>query len=172
MRLFYFPQPERISNNWFSFNNCIGLAPLLLRPVEKDALGNILHKTTKENKRSFDIFELQIRENGILHVHVSGEQSVTLDQYKKIIFFIGEMLEGRKAPILVTADEFVLIDDDARMEMRKKDSNPYSCGSAIITRSTAQRIIGNFFVNTLKPERDIRMFNEEKDALVWLNSLL
>ena len=123
-------------------------------------------------EKVFDIFTLKLREDGILLIHLSGEKSLNINQYICVIAFIGEMLSGRRVPMLITTDEFVLIDDEVRNLMLKKHSNPYSLGSAIITKSTAQKIIGNFFINTQKPERLIKIFSNEKDALKWLRSLL
>ena len=132
----------------------------------------IINEVKIIEEKVFDIFTLKLREDGILLIHLSGEKSLNLNQYMCVIAFIGEMLKGRRVPMLITTDEFLLIDDEVRNLMLKKYSNPYSLGSAIITKSTAQKIIGNFFVNTQKPERLIKIFSNEEDALKWLKSLL
>ena len=132
----------------------------------------IINEVKIIEEKVFDIFTLKLREDGILLIHLSGEKSLNLNQYICVIAFIGEMLKGRRVPMLITTDEFLLIDDEVRNLMLKKYSNPYSLGSAIITKSTAQKIIGNFFVNTQKPERLIKIFSNEEDALKWLKSLL
>lgn len=42
---------------------------------------------------------------------------------------------------------------------------------AIIIAGLAQKIIGNFYLNIIKPKRNTKIFTSKKDAFVWLNTI-
>lgn len=123
------------------------------------------------SKLKVDVFTVEYHSNGLLYIHANGEE-ITLTDYKALINSIGEMTGGEKVPILCTADEFVIPNEEVRKYMARPDSNPYSLATALITGSLAQKLVGNFFMNVLKPGRPIRMFISKEEAIKWLRSYL
>lgn len=124
------------------------------------------------DKREFDVFTLELRDDGILHLHASGDEPVGILQYNFIIKSIGEITGGKKVPLLATADEFLVPDQEVRKVMARHDSNPYSSASALVTKSLPQKIIANFFTNVLRPARPIQFFNNQEDAINWLRKFM
>lgn len=60
------------------------------------------------DKRQFDVFTIKLRDDGILHLLATGDEPVGILQYNLIIKSIGEITEGKKVPLLATADEFLV----------------------------------------------------------------
>lgn len=130
-----------------------------------------IEKTRVLRKLEYEVFILNYCDDGILYIYASGDE-ITLLQYIALIPKIGEMTDGKKVPILCTPDEFLVLDEHTRKYMARADANPYSLASAFITRSLSQKLLGNFFMNFLKPARRIRMFTNREEAITWLKSIL
>ena len=123
------------------------------------------------NKREVDVFTIEYRSDGLLHLHAKGDE-IKMAHYKAVVKSIGEMTGGKKVPVLCTANEFLIPDQDVRKYMTTPESNPYSLASALVIHSIAQKLIANFFVNVMKPARPIRMFTSKEEAVKWLKKFL
>ena len=119
-------------------------------------------------RAKLDIFDLNLRADGILHVHIYGEIPINIAQYKSLISKMGEVTSGKKVPILATADELQIPEEEVRKHMLSPDSNPYSLATALIAKSISQKLVGNFFQSVMKPRRPIKIFTNEQRAVEWL----
>jgi hypothetical protein len=119
-----------------------------------------------------EVFTIEMRADGILHLHADGDKVITMELYRKMVNAIGEMTGGRKVPILCTTDELTMPDDEVKEFMVKPDANPYSSANALIAPSLPQKIFSNLFIRILKPARPVRMFRNREDAIEWLKSYL
>jgi hypothetical protein len=119
-----------------------------------------------------EVFTIEMREDGILHLHADADKIITMELYRKMIDTIGEITEGRKVPILSTTDELTIPDDEVREYMTKPEANPYCIANALVAPSLPQKILGNILIRILKPARPIKMFRNREDAIEWLRSYL
>lgn len=131
----------------------------------------VIERVTIISKQAFDIFTIEYRSDGLLQIHCKGD-TINLLSYKNVVEKIGEITHGKKVPILCTADEFLLPDEEVRKYMANPESNPYSLASALIIKSLSQKLVGNFFMTVLKPARPIRLFTSKDEALKWLKTFL
>ena len=74
--------------------------------------------------------------------------------------------------ILSMQGEQASITKEAREFASQKAEVGNRLALAIVVKSLAHRIIGNFFIQSLKPHTPARLFPSEKDALKWLDSFL
>jgi hypothetical protein len=118
------------------------------------------------------VFSVVMRDEGIIHVKITGKEEVDLDTVKKIIKEIGEKTQGQKRPILITSEYFTAPGPETRRYMAAASSNPYSSASAYITRTFAEKLIGNAYIQFNKPARPTRMFTSENKAIEWLKTFL
>jgi len=131
------------------------------------------NKTVKViQKRVFDIFTLELRDDGILHIHLSNEKEYTLVGIKEVNLLIGEMVNYTPLPVLMSADDFVVFPEGAREMNAKKNTFPYSKAVAYLAKTPAHQLIVSFYINNNKPERPTKMFETEEDALKWLKTFL
>lgn len=120
--------------------------------------------------KKVEIFTLQFRPDGILHIHADGDHVIDMKLYKTLVEAIGEMTEGRKVPIFSTTEELNVPDDEVRAYMVNPEANPYCLANALIAPSLSQKIFMNFLMSITK--RKIRMFKTEEDAVAWLKTFL
>ncbi len=124
------------------------------------------------NKITFEVFTLTLRKDGILNVDISAEKEYTVDNLKELMPIMGQFLNYKKVPMLITRDESVLPTLETRNYWAKKDSCPYSLAEAFIMKTLALKLIGNFYLKVNKPGRTTRIFSSEEDAVKWLKSFL
>jgi hypothetical protein len=119
-----------------------------------------------------EVFTIEMRADGILHLHADGDKVITMELYSILIDTIGEMTEGKKVPILSTADELTIPDEEVREFMIKPEANPYCVANALIAPSLAQKLLSNLFIRIMRPARPIRLFRNKQDAIEWLKGYL
>jgi hypothetical protein len=82
------------------------------------------------------------------------------------------MTGGKKVPILSTADEYTMPDDEVKDRMLKPDANPYCIANALIAPSLSQKIMGNLFMRIMQPARPIKLCRNKEEAITWLKTFL
>ena len=122
--------------------------------------------------KKFEVFTISLREDGILHIHISDEDEYTVESMKNMTHIIGEMVNYKKIPFLITRDEAVLSSLETRNYWAQKDSCPYSIAEAFIIKTLAHKLTGNFYLNVIKPGRTTGTFNDEAEAVKWLKEFL
>jgi hypothetical protein len=121
---------------------------------------------------AYGIFTVQLRNDGIIHIHADADKTIDLKMYKGLIEVLGKITEGKKVPILNTSGELTLPDDEVRTYMTRPDANPYSLATALVVPSLSQKLIYNFFIKIMKPARPVRLFVKKEDAINWLRGFL
>lgn len=83
-------------------------------------------------------------------------------------------LIGKDTPyvILSIQEDGASITKDAREFASQKAEVNNRLALAIVAKSLAHRIIGNFFIQSLRPHTPARLFPTEAEALKWLHTFL
>ena len=135
--------------------------------------------TTTQNKKVeiiateiCEVFTMKLRSDGILHSHTSCDKEFNIESLKKFNVVMGEMLNHRMAPLLITLDEFAIPPVETREFWAKKESCTYASADAYITNYLGHKIIGNIYLKFNKPGRPTRIFTNKEDAIEWLKTFL
>src|ERR1017187_5876015 len=78
------------------------------------------------NQKTSGIFSLYLREDGILHCHISDKEEYNLSYLPALNTAIGEMINYTPVPVMVTVDEAMLFPFDSRETLARKSAFPYS----------------------------------------------
>lgn len=122
--------------------------------------------------KKFEIFTIDMRDDGILHMHADGDHVVDMRLFKVLMAGIAEMSGGKKVPILSTTDELTMPDEDVKEYFIKPEANPYCLVNALIAPSLPQKILSNLFINTMQPQLPVKLFKNKEDAIEWLKTFL
>lgn len=122
--------------------------------------------------KRFEIFTIEMRGDGILHMHADGDHIIDMRLYKVLIAGIGEMSGGKKVPILSTTDDLTMPDDEVKEHFMKPEANPYALANALIAPSLPQKIIGNLFLRMNKRGIPMKLFRDREEAIEWLKTFL
>ena len=119
-----------------------------------------------------DVFIVRLRSDGIIHTHVSSQQDFTIESLKKINILIGQMLNYKKAPLLITGEQFAFPTLETRIFWAQEKSCIYSFAEAFVATNFAHKLIGNFYLKINKPQRPTNVFSNEAEAIKWLKTFL
>jgi hypothetical protein len=119
-----------------------------------------------------EAFTLRLRSDGILHSHTSDNREFNIESLKKFNVVMGQMLQHKKAPLLITFDEFAIPPMETRKFWSKKEACPYASADAYIATTFSHKFIGNFYLKFDKPGRPTKIFSNPPEAVVWLKTFL
>jgi hypothetical protein len=94
---------------------------------------------------------------------------------------IADALQNYEATKILTKNDkyFVLVDGRVSLSVSREarafaaqSKNDGCIASAFIITSTANKLIGNFYLNVNKPSITTKIFSSEEKAIEWLESLL
>ncbi|MCE3279802.1 MAG: hypothetical protein K0S44_1993 [Bacteroidetes bacterium] len=94
---------------------------------------------------------------------------------------LSDALQNFEATKLLTKNDRYLILVDGRVSLSisrearafaAESKNDDSIASAMIITSTANKLIGNFYININKPSIPTRIFSSEEKAIEWLSGFL
>jgi hypothetical protein len=112
------------------------------------------------------------RSDGILKIVVKAKAHITLEDSKEIFNHTKRFSSGGKDLLVMTiAGEDSNIDPEVRDFSMSAESSVHTKGEAIILHSLAHKLLINFALKFYKPNRPMKMFTKEEEAIEWLLSL-
>ncbi|MBA2612099.1 MAG: hypothetical protein H0U95_09015 [Bacteroidetes bacterium] len=119
-----------------------------------------------------EAFTIKLRSDGIIHSHTSSGVDFNVASLKKFNVVMGEMIDCKKAPLLITFDEFAIPPVETREFWALKDACPYASADAYVTATFGHKLIGNFYLTFNKPGRPTKIFANTVEAANWLKTFL
>lgn len=83
-----------------------------------------------------------------------------------------KQMGGHILPVLIICGEHASTNIDVLNYVSKKENDPYSKADAFVIQSVAQRILGNFYLNIVKPQRPTKLFSKREEAFNWLKQYI
>jgi len=117
-------------------------------------------------------FTIKLRSDGILHSHTSSSIDFNVESLKEFNLIMGRMLKYKKAPLLITLDEFAIPPAETREFWAKKDSCPYASADAYVAVNLGHRIMGSAYLKFNRPGRPTKIFSSQENAVAWLRTFL
>lgn len=119
------------------------------------------------------VFTINILDNGITHVYVTGDTLIELKNIKEQYQFLKNRYDSKnKFIILVESGENSTLTKEAREFSSLPETNTMTLGTAVIVKSLAERLIINFMIKVLHQQTmKLRMFDNKEKAINWLLSL-
>jgi hypothetical protein len=107
----------------------------------------------------------------ILRMKILEDASIEVENAIQNYEAASSLTNGEKHLLLVDAQANVYISKETRIySAQTKPNSPLAM--ALIVNSTANRLIGNFYINFNKPKVPTKLFPNEEKALRWLEEFL
>lgn len=107
----------------------------------------------------------------ILRMKIVEDASIEVEDAVQNYEAAQSLTGGEKHLLLVDAQANVYISKETRIySAQTKPNSPLAM--ALIVNSTANRLIGNFYINFNKPKVPTKLFPNEEKALKWLEEFL
>ena len=114
-------------------------------------------------------FDLYILENKVLFFDYRKNITMGLEDVKDAYDLYLKHSEGYSYKVLITFGRFTTIEADARKYAEQKRMP--TPAQAIVIRNLAQRLLVRFYSNFRKDSHPLKFFENEEDAVEWLNGL-
>lgn len=109
--------------------------------------------------------------DGIARTKIKPGAEVQLEHARENSAAVSSLYHGIKFPLLIDSRGIKSMTKDARNQFTTKGRESYTTAFAIIIDSPLSRIIGNFFMGINKPAVPTRLFDNERDAEIWLKKI-
>lgn len=116
----------------------------------------------------FENFEFLIDENQFYKITVNDRNEFDIPDLQLLVAAQKE-IGGHYLPVLVICHDHATTNIELLKEISQNKNNPYSKADAFVLRSMAQRILANFYLKILNPERPTKFFNNKDEAITWLS---
>lgn len=125
--------------------------------------------SSSSNKRSFKNFSIT-KYDSYYEIEIAENGEFGFEELRLQIQAQKEM--GAEAlPVMVLCGDYISKDVDFMNHLSKNANVPYSTASAFILNSVPQRIVANFYIMIVRPERPTKFFNTKEEALKWIKKL-
>ena len=106
-------------------------------------------------------------EDGILHFYYKAIEHLDLDMAIKCVQDRLEFTEYKAYPCLV---DFILLKNSTKeaRDYFAKEGNEGIIANALLVKSSAFKMMANFYVMVNKPTNPTRLFTDKESALKWL----
>ena len=123
--------------------------------------------------KEFPLATLQLnKEKNILFYRVKQDQVVDVAEMKEMLRYVEEFMGPKKHYAVVDFGGNLTSSTEARQIYADAEYiQKYRIADAFLVKSLAVRLIANFFIKVTKPNVKTKLFTEENDAVLWLESL-
>jgi hypothetical protein len=116
--------------------------------------------------------EVSLHEEGHILIRVYENSDVDLQDIRAIHEAKAKFAAGKNHTVIFCTPMMGNITRAAREFSASVECNENAIGKAIVAKSVAMLLIGNFFVKFHKPPAPTRVFNCEVEANKWLKELV
>ena len=114
-----------------------------------------------------DGYTMFLRKDNIIQLQIHEHFFVELKDAMLILEDITKLSNGHKYPLLVIYADDTSFSNETRVYISK---HTLTKADALVSKSLALRIIGNFYIKMNKPIRPTKLFNDADDAITWLQT--
>ncbi len=79
---------------------------------------------------------------------------------------------GIRLPVLVLCGEYTTSDVSFLKHLSRNGNDPYSSADAFVIQSIAQKLVANFYIKMVRPERPTKFFTSKEEAMKWLRQFM
>lgn len=116
------------------------------------------------------VAEMHLDEEGILNIKMKKGAYLTLDKIKEYYACTNELIGDKKVLVLVDGTEEYMLTDDAKFFGSTEEATRNRIAIAFVTRSIANKLMFNLYVNFNKPKIPTKMFSSKETASKWLKT--
>lgn len=113
----------------------------------------------------------ELRADGVIVQRVISAKTQSLADARENTAAFASLAAGRKHALMVDLRSNFATERGVREHYASAEAVEYCSAIALLIRSAAGRVIGNFFLALQTPSVPTRMFAEEADAVAWVRRI-
>lgn len=120
--------------------------------------------------KEFDtnVSHIELRADGIVRIIMKDNVEVDIIESRKIFDIVSSFATKKELLVLVVGSKEATITKEAREFAGSDEASSVTIAEAIVTTSLSQKLIVNFLLNFFRPKREMKLFSNEHEALIWL----
>ena len=122
------------------------------------------------NSTLFKNFRLTKHED-LYEIDVFANSEFGFCELRELIEVQKEM-GGQRLPVLILCGEYTTSDVSFLKHLSKNGNDPYSSADAFVIQSIAQKLLANFYIKMVRPERPTKFFTSKDEARKWLRQFI
>lgn len=125
---------------------------------------------SSSNTVNFKNFRLTVHED-LYEIDVFANSEFGFTELRQLIDVQREM-GGRCLPVLILCGEFTTSDVTFLKHLSRNGNDPYSQADAFVIHSMAQKLMANFYIKMVRPQRPTEVFSSREEAMKWLRQFM
>jgi hypothetical protein len=117
-------------------------------------------------------FEIREEHLPIFRLTIFEAVEIELEDVMEMAAAFRKLSQGQKFAVLLDATKPFTLSSEARNMIASKELTSDRMAAAFVTRSLANKLVGNFFIKFNKPATPTRLFSDEAAAMVWLREMV
>jgi len=113
----------------------------------------------------------ELRADGVIVQRVTSPKTQTLADARENTAAFASLAAGTSHALVVDLRSNFATERGVREHYASPEAVAYCSAIALLIRSAAGRVVGNFFLALQSPAVPTRMFAEEADALAWVRRI-
>jgi hypothetical protein len=122
-------------------------------------------------KIELEYARIQLLPNKIVRVEMFDDVIIGLKECRGINRAIGELSEGKEAPVLMVPGHHTHFLPESRDFSASPEGQMFTMGDALVVSNLGQRILMQFYLKFNRPPKPSKAFDTEDHAIEWLLSL-
>ena len=115
---------------------------------------------------------IKLRSDAILQVNTIANVEYGPNEAAIVIQNILAIADNKEQYILVVSGEYANVTVESMKLLSSPIAMSYAIAKAYVINSISQRIMANFYLNVIKPEKPVQFFQNQSEAEFWLKSLI
>lgn len=114
---------------------------------------------------------IMLRSDDVLEIKTFKDVEYDDSQTAIVIRDILSITEGKQYYLLILSGQYSNITAESMQTLAGPLAMSYAIAKAYVINSPAQRIMANFFLSNLKPDKPVKFFLSQEQAEEWITSL-
>ncbi len=115
---------------------------------------------------------IKLRSDNILQFNTIKNVEYSKDDAAIVIKNILDFADGKQYLILVVAHDTSNVTVEGMRLLTSPSAMSYSIAKAYVINSIPHKMMANFYLRFLKPEKSVKFFKKQTEAEKWLKSIL
>lgn len=114
---------------------------------------------------------IKLRSDNVLQFNTIKNVEYSKDEAAIVIKNIIEVTNGKQYLLLVVADDTSNVTVEGMRLLSSPPAMSYATAKAYVINSIPQKLMANFYLRFLKPEKPVKFFRSQTEAEKWLKSI-
>lgn len=116
--------------------------------------------------------QIKLRSDNILQIETMPDVEYGYEEAKIVISNILSIADNKQYYLLILSGEFSNVTVESMKILSTPQAMSYALAKAYVINSTSQKLMANYYLNVIKPQKPVQFFKDKESAEKWLLSIM